>query len=274
MRRLLLLALPAALALAGCSGVQQMLGAAFEKPRLTYESFQPTELDLEGVTLALRYRVDNPNAVGLKLANLDYKVEVDGRQAVAGAMQSGLHIPARGSAPLEIPLRVRYADVPGLVQTVFHRDELPFHVEGSAGLSTPVGVVGLPFSYTGKIPTPKLPHIALTGIALHGVSFDGLSFDVKLEVRNPNGFQLPVGGLAYALKLGGSEVLGGAKQVLGTVPAGGKTAISIPVRIPFAKAADAAGKLMRGQQADVQLEGSASFGSVQLPVNLGGKLGK
>jgi LEA14-like dessication related protein len=274
MRRPLLLALVPAAALAGCSGVQQMLGAAFEKPRLTYESFQPTELDLEGVTLALRYRVDNPNAVGLKLANLDYKVEVDGRQAVAGAARSGLSIPARGSAPLEIPVRVRYGDVPGLVQTLFTRDELPFHVEGNAGLSTPIGVIGLPFSYTGKIPTPKLPHIALTGISLHGVSLDGLSFDVKLEVRNPNAFQLPVGGLAYALKLGGSEVLGGARQVLGTVPAGGKTSIAIPVKIPFARAADAAGKLMRGQQADVQLDGSASFGSVQVPVNLGGKLGK
>jgi len=274
MRRFLVLALPASLALAGCSGVQQMLGAAFEKPRLTYESFQPTELDLEGVTLALRYRVDNPNSVGLKLSNLDYKVEVDGRQAVAGAAKTGLSIPARGSAPLEIPVRVRYADVPGLVQTLYTRDEIPFHVEGSAGLSTPVGVIGLPFSYTGKIPTPKLPQIALTGISLHGVSFEGLSFDVKLEVKNPNPFQLPVGGLAYALQVGGSEVLGGARQVLGTVPAGGKTAIAIPVKIPFARAADAAGKLMRGQATDVRLDGSASFGSVQVPVNVGGRLGK
>lgn len=271
MRRLLVLL---SLALAGCGGVQQMLGAAFEKPKLTYESFQPTELDLEGVTLALRYRVDNPNAVGLKLANLDYKVEVDGRQAVAGAMQSGLQIPARGSAPLDIPLRVRYADVPGLLQTLFTRDELPFHVAGNAGVSTPLGVIGLPFSYTGKVSTPKLPQIALAGISLHGVSLDGISFDVKLEVRNQNAFSLPVGGLAYALRLGGSEVLGGAKQVLGTVPAGGKSTIAIPVKIPFAKAADAAGKLMRGQAADVQLDGAASFGSVQVPVKLGGKLGR
>lgn len=273
MRRLLVL-LALALGMTGCGGVQQMLGAAFEKPKLTYESFQPTELDLEGVTLALRYRVDNPNAVGLKLATLDYKVEVDGRQAVAGAMQSGIHIPARGSAPLDIPIRVRYADVPGLLQTAVTRDELPFHLAGNAGVSTPLGVMGLPFSYTGKIPTPKLPHIALSGISLHGVSLDGLSFDVKLEVHNRNAFALPVGGLAYALKLGGSEVLGGAKQVVGTVPAGGKTTIAIPVKIPFAKAADAAGKLMRGQAADVQLDGNASFGSVQVPVNVGGKLGR
>ena len=272
MRRLL--ALLPALALAGCSGVQQMLGAAFEKPRLTYESFQPTELDLEGVTLGLRYRVDNPNAVGLKLANLDYRVEVDGRQAVAGAMKSGLAIPARGSAPLDIPVRVRYADVPGLLDAAFTRDELPFRIEGSAGLSTPIGVVGLPFSYAGRIPVPRLPSIALAGIALRSVSLDGISFDVKLEVRNPNGFQLPVGGLAYALRLGGSEVLGGARQVLGTVPANGKSAVAIPVRIPFAQAADAAGKLMRGGQADVRLDGQASFGSVQLPVSVGGKLGR
>lgn len=262
------------LSLAGCAGVQQMIGAAFEKPRLTYESFTPQELDLEGVTLGLRYRIDNPNAVGLKLATVDYRVDVESRQVVTGSSQTGLSIPARGSAPLELPVRVRYADIPDLVSNLIHKDTLGFQIQGNAGVSTPVGVIGLPFSYTGQIPTPKMPGIALTGVTVRGLSLDGVTLDVHLEVRNQNGFALPVGALAYALRLGGKEVLSGANQALASVPANGKNAVTIPVQLPFAAAADAVGRLMRGASTDVNLNGRASFGGVQLPVDLGGKVAR
>jgi LEA14-like dessication related protein len=264
----------ALLSLAGCAGVQQVLGAAFEKPRLTYESFSPEELDLEGITLKLRWRIDNPNAVGLKLATVDYRLDVENSQVVTGSSQTGLSIPARGSAPLELPVRVRYADIPNFLSSLVHKEQLGFQLQGNAGVATPLGVMGLPFSYSGQIPTPRMPGIALTGVSLHGLSLDGIAFDVHLEVRNQNGFALPVGALAYALRLGGSEVLGGASQTLGSVPGHGTGRVTIPVRLPFAAASDAVGRLMRGAPTDLNLRGQASFGGVQLPVDLGGKLAR
>jgi LEA14-like dessication related protein len=262
------------LSLAGCAGVQQMIGAAFEKPRLTYESFTPEELDLEGVTLKLRYRIDNPNAVGLKLATVDYRVDVENSQVVTGSSQTGLSVPARGSAPLDLPVRVRYADIPNFLSNLVHKDSLAFQFQGAAGLSTPVGVINLPFSYTGQVPTPKLPGIALTGVSVRGLSLDGVTLEVHLEVRNQNGFALPVGALAYGLRLGGSEVLSGANQAFASVPANGKNAVTIPVHLPFAAAADAVSRLMRGGATDLGLKGQASFGTVKLPVDLGGKVAR
>ena len=76
------LAAAALLALAGCAEVGKVLGASLEKPRLTFLSVTPREADLEGVTLLVRYRVENPNAVGLELATLDYRLDVDGRSTM------------------------------------------------------------------------------------------------------------------------------------------------------------------------------------------------
>lgn len=264
----------ALLALAGCAEVSKMIGAALEKPRLTFLSVTPQEADLEGVTLLVRYRVENPNSVGLEIATLDYRLDVDGKQALTGSQRSGLHLPIRGTAELPVPVRLRYAAVPDFLKAVFTKEQIAFHLEGKAGIQTGVGVLEIPFSATGQVPAPRLPRLALAGATVHAVSFDGLAFDVTLEVSNPNAFALPAGALAYGLKLGDSQVLTAATQALGTVPAKGKGKIVVPVKLPFASAAEAAGKLLRGGQADVALKGSATFGSVGLPVDLAGKLGR
>jgi len=268
------LAAAALLALAGCAEVGKVIGASLEKPRLVFQGVAPQQADLEGVTLLVRYRVENPNSVGLELATLDYRLDVDGRQALSGSQRSGLRLPVRGAAELTVPVRLRYADVPDFLRTVFTKEQIGFHLEGTAGVQTPVGILDVPFSCSGQVPAPRLPNLALAGATVHSVSFDGLSFEVALEVVNPNAFALPAGALAYALRLGDHQVLTAATQSLGTVPARGKGRVVVPVKVPFAAAAEAAGKLLRGGQTEVGVKGSASFGSVPLPVDLQGKLGR
>jgi len=268
------LATAALLVFAGCAEVGKMIGASLEKPRLTFLSVTPQEADLEGVTLLVRYRVENPNSVGLELATLDYRLDVDGRQALTGSQRSGLKLPVRGAAELDLPVRLRYAAVPDFLRAIFQKEQIAFHLEGSAGVETGMGVLQVPFSASGKVPSPRLPHLALAGATVHAVSFDGLSFEVALEVSNPNAFPLPAGALAYALRLGDHQVLTAASQALGTVPSRGKGRVVVPVKLPFSAAAEAVGKLLRGGQADLSLKGNASFGSVGLPVDLAGKLGR
>lgn len=263
-----------AVTLTGCAGVQEMLGAAFERPRIAYESFTPEQADLEGVTLKLRFRVENPNPIGIKVATADYQLDVEGSQVVTGSTRSGLGVPARGKASLDLPVRLRYADVPRLLTTLVSKDEITFTFHGGAGLDTPVGVIQLPFSCTGRLPTPKLPGLTIVGAAIKSIGPDGVAFDLKLEVQNRNAFPLPAGALAYGLQVGGRQVLADAAHALSAVPAHGKSTVVIPVRLPFAAAAEAAGKLLRGGATDLTLKGKASYGPLQQPVDLDGKLGR
>ena len=260
------------LALAGCAETLKMIGAPLEKPRLVFQGWEPRELDLEGATIALKWRVENPNAVGLKVAALDYRLELDGRQAVTGSASGGLSLPARGAAPLELPVRVRYADVKGIVDAFAAKDGIAWRVSGSVGVDTGMGVLGIPYSVEGKLPSPRLPRIALAGLSVHGISLTGLTVDVKLDVQNPNAFPLPLGALSYALRLGGNEVATAATHALAPVGGGQHVAITLPVHLSFAAAGDVARRAAAGDPLDVGLSGQAGFGSVKMPLDLAGKL--
>jgi LEA14-like dessication related protein len=259
------------LAATGCAEVGKVIGASFEKPRLSFESWEPREADLEGVTLALRWRVDNPNSVGLRLSGLDYRLDVEGHQAIAGSAAGGIRIPSRGSAAVDLPVRVRYADVPPLVGSLFGRESLAWRISGEAGLETPVGPVRIPFSHEGRVPAPRPPRISLQGIAVHDISLGGLTLDVRLAIENPNAFPLPLGALSYALRLSGAEVVTGASHPLAVVP-GGKGGVAVlPVHLSFAAAGAAARRAAAGDPMDVALQGTAGFGGLKLPLDLKGR---
>ena len=120
------------LALASCAGLQDLARTAFERPRLAFRSAAVEGLDLEGATVALRFDLENPNGFGLDLARVGYGLEVEGTRIATGDLPGGLAIPARGTAPLTVPVRVRFADVPGIVSLLTGgRDQIRYRVAES-----------------------------------------------------------------------------------------------------------------------------------------------
>jgi LEA14-like dessication related protein len=259
------------LALAACAEVGKVIGASFERPRLSFLGWEPREADLEGVTLDLRWRIDNPNAVGLRLQSLDYRLDVEGHQAIAGSAGGGIHVPSRGSAPVDLPVRVRYADVPPLVDSLFGREILGWRISGEAALDTPVGPIRIPFSREGQVPAPRPPRISLQGLSVHDLSLGGLTLDVRLAIENPNAFPVPLGALDYSLRLGGAEVVAGASHPLAPLPPAKGAVAVLPVHLSFAAAGAAARRAAAGDPLEVALRGTAAFGALKLPLELRGR---
>jgi LEA14-like dessication related protein len=257
---------------AGCAGMGRLVGEAVEPPRVAVESWEPDEADLEGVTLKLRLRVDNPNAVGLRLASLEYRLEVEGRQAVTGAAGGGLRLPARGLAHLDLPLRVRYADVAGLARAFLEKETLGWRIACRAGIETPFGVLDVPLSHEGKVPAPRPPRFALAGLALRGAGLGGATLEVKVEVSNPNAFSIPGGALRGSLRVAGAEVVAVEGHAVAAVPAGRSRVVSLPVRLSLAGAGDAMARAAAGEPLDVAFRGAASFAGIEVPVELHARL--
>lgn len=261
-------ALAAVLALGGCALFQSILGAGFQRPTLAYESWSADQLDLDGVTIALHYRLENPNDFGLDLRRLGYRLEVEGRQLVEGELPGGLSIRAKGSTPVPIPVRLRWRDIPGFVEVLLTRTDLAYRVSGNAGVGTPVGTVDLPFDHRARVALPRPPSIGIEGIAIRESSLANLALDLKLRVENRNAFPLPVGALTYGLRVGQRDLVAGGSHPLAAVPAGGRATIPIPIRISLLGVAESASELMRG--AEVRLHGLADFGPMQVPVDAAG----
>jgi LEA14-like dessication related protein len=262
-----------ALVLTSCAGLQDLARTAFERPRLSFRSAAVEGLDLEGATVALKFDVENPNGFGLDLARVGYGLEVEGTRIATGDVKGGLAIPARGAAPLTVPVRVRFADVPGIVGLLTGgRDAVRYRVAGSVGVNTPVGVVELPMSHEDRLGLPALPRFALDGLSVRNASLSEVALDVKVKVTNPNRFGLPAGSLGYALSVAGTPVARADGAPLAAVAGNGASTIALPVKLNVLGASTAAAQVARGGEVDVALRGEARLAGIPIPLNLAARL--
>ena len=254
-----------ALALSGCAALESLAKSAFDPPKLEFVSWSADSLDAEGVTIALHYKLTNPNPQGFRLSRVGWALDLEGKPAAKGDMPSGLTIPSRGAAPLDVPVRLRWRDVPGLVQLVATRSDVAFKVTGRAAVASGLGDVEVPFSREGRLPLPRIPRVGIESVKVRPLSLGTVSVDLKLRVDNGNSFPLPVGALAYGLKLDGSPVATGDGHPLAAVPAHGAATVSIPVRISLAAAGPALQRLLSGDSVPVDLDGKAGYGGLEFP---------
>ncbi|HWV37382.1 MAG TPA: LEA type 2 family protein [Vulgatibacter sp.] len=265
-RRLLLLALPfVLLGTSGCALWRMIAGET--RPELTFKEVRFAGWSMEKVDLELVYVLDNPWDVPLRLAEVAYQLEIEGRRVIAGAPEAGLRIEPRRRQVLSFPAEVRFLDVIPTARALFSKDALAYRASGRLGVKTPVGVVALPISRTGHIDVPKLPSLDLSTISVSRRGVAGASLAVGLDVTNRNAFPVPITGLDWALQLAGARV-GGGKAAGAIVPPGATRRIEIPVDVNLASAGQGLAALLAGRPADVALSGRLGLGKVEAPIDV------
>jgi LEA14-like dessication related protein len=262
-RRVVAIAVPAILAACGGPRAPAPPPVAIDPPILRVESFLPRAADAAGVTLAVQGLVENPNPFELSLGRIGYAFQVEGRPAGSGLLSTSVVLPARAAVPVQIPARLRWADVPGFLSLLASRRTLDFHVSGAAGVRTQRGWIDLPYAMDGQVALPLLPEVALEGASLRRSNVFETVVEVRVGIENPNEFALPTGRLAYDLSVNGVSVASAASHSLGSVPGHGQTTVVIPVR--FSTVGAAAGMLSGalGGRAEVVLTGRAGYGALE-----------
>jgi LEA14-like dessication related protein len=261
------------LLLAACAGIRDLARSALKEPKLTFRSASLEALDMEGATVAFTWDLENPNGFGVDLARVGWTVDVEKTRIAAGDLPGGLQVKANATAPVTFPVRVRFEDVPGIVSLLGGgKDEIGYRLAGSIGVRTPVGIVDLPLSHEDTLRLPSMPRFALEGLSVRSMTLDEVTLGLRLRVRNPNAFALPVGRLDYALALGGAPVARAQRADLAAVAAGSSAMVEIPLRFDLASAGRAAADLARGGDVDVGLTGTALVGGIPLPLELRAKL--
>jgi LEA14-like dessication related protein len=267
-RKLLFIPLLALLILPGCAFLRGLFGAAVKKPTLTFESWSAQDLSLDGVTISLKYRIDNPNDVGFSLASLSYALDVERRRVAAGDLPGGVSLKAKGASPLIIPVRLKFADIPSFLQSVFTKDALGYKVAGDIGLSSPIGTVELPYSHTDRVPVPRLPSVSIDSVRVASASLSSMNLQVRLKVANGNGFPLPAAQLSYGVALDGASIATGQSAVVAAIPARGASEWVLPISVDLLKAGPAVARAVRSGTVEASVRGSAGYGSLALPLDL------
>jgi LEA14-like dessication related protein len=139
--------------LTGCATLKNL--GSFQRPRLVFVSWMAQDIDFEGATIVLTYRVENTNSIGVSVAGARYQLEVEARRILSGSLPGGLEIPARGSAPLVVTVRFLWTSLPTLFGLITTRDSLKCRVSGSVDVNTPIGRIEIPFEHTDRVSVPR-----------------------------------------------------------------------------------------------------------------------
>jgi LEA14-like dessication related protein len=257
--------------LAGCAALDGLLQRGIATPKVSVLSASPSSVDFEGMTVIVELRVQNPNAVGLRVTRLAWQLEVEGGRVASGDAPGGFNIPANGAATSRVTARVLFADLAKLVKVAEARERVAFHVAGKVAIETPVGTIDVPWSFAGDLPLPQLPHVELTGIRIGRQTFSETEVLLKLRLQNPNSFSLPAAVLRLEVELGGERVAQAASQPVPAILPGEAATLEVPVRLSLL----GAGRAIlegRGKPIRVAVHGTAGFGWMQLPFSVSGDL--
>jgi LEA14-like dessication related protein len=271
MRRLAALLISFSL-VTGCASLQHLAEGAFEKPRLHFVEAKVTAVDLEGTTVALHFTLENPNDLSFRVAGATWRLEVEAAEVADGALPGGVTLPSRATAPFEVSVRLRWADVARLAEQVRRQAQVGYRVDGAVRVETPIGELALPYQHEGHLPVPRLPDVRLVRAAVDVNSLTDLELDLTLDVENPNGFPLPGTTVQFDVLVNGVPVASGKEARLEPLGAGGEARLTLPIRVSLLGAGRALTTSHGG--GELRLRGTVRAAGLESPLDLRMELGK
>lgn len=155
MRAGLFLAIPLLLSL-GC--------AKPEPPTLTPKSATITAISPAGLDLELKLQADNPNGVDLDTQKVVADVTLDGTVKLGTVtVASPMHLPAKKSTTLTVPLRATWANLLALAPLAQKTGEVPFTVDGKVTVGGALELE-VPFHLQGKMTPAQLGELARSAL--------------------------------------------------------------------------------------------------------------
>jgi LEA14-like dessication related protein len=260
-------ALVALTALSGCAALRKLFQSAFRRPELKFKAVALREVTLTGANLDTVWLLENPNPVGLSLAEIDYAFFVEGKQIVAGKPRNGLHIPASNRAELTFPAEVKFQELAPALGVFLEKDVATYRAQGSLGVQTPIGVLRLPISKEGTFEVPKVPALAFEPPRVKSVGMNGAQLEVPLTLTNRNSFPLPVGGISGNLSIGGARVGTVSTGNLGLLQGRATQTVTLPIQVNFSSALQAANAIRQGR-GQLALNGELQSGFGKVPISL------
>ena len=210
-RPLFLVTLLAVVAAAGggCSTMTDL--TQVRRPEVAVKQVQFKNADFEAVDLLFDLTIDNPNAMPISLAGLDYGLIVGGQKLLSGAQRDAIRIDSRSTGNVALPVRLGWSSLAAAVKDARAQDAVDYTLDSALSFNLPVlGAITVPVSKSGQLPVVKAPSINVVGLTKNSVNLTGADLVLLLDVENPNAFQLALSQLSYGFKVNGQNWASGS----------------------------------------------------------------
>lgn len=226
------LALVLGVALAACAPTDVRKALENQKPTVSLADQKLTALDFEHVDLLFGLKVDNPNPIGLTLGGLDYDLKLAGQSFVTGNQDKQMKLAASGASRIDLPVSLAFADIYKGLKDLQGQSEVPYELTTGLLIDVPLlGKLRYPVTTKGVLPLPKLPKVSLKGISVDKLSLTSATLALKLQVDNPNGFNLGLDRLRYDLTVNGKRWASADKSALGDVKEQQTNTLTLPLTL-------------------------------------------
>jgi len=121
-----------------------------ERPQVKVEGVTVTSISFTGVDGAVDLQVYNPNAVGVPLKAMAWRLTVSGQSAVSGRVELAETIPARGSAAVRAKLHIGAGAAPALASAIAG-GALTYHLDATFTFATRIGDLAVETATDGTL---------------------------------------------------------------------------------------------------------------------------
>lgn len=253
-RRTLLITL--LITITGCAQLTKQVDTI--KPTAKLTSARLTNINFDQVDLVFNLAVDNKNPVALKLAGLDYDFKIENQSLVSGVSARGLDLKANATSDIELPVTLKFKDLKKLSGELWNKEKLSYQLNTTFNIKLPViGNYAIPVSKQGEVPVPKMPKVKLKNVKLKDLGFTSADIIARVEVDNPNAFQLGMSNFNYQLKINDQDWGQGKLKTAKAIPAKSSGMIEIPLSLNLMNMGQSAYAILTGNAPlDYQLNGS------------------
>lgn len=133
--------------LIGLMGCQSLVESVLEKPQVQFHSVSVRDATKEGATAVIAIDVLNPNAIELTVDQLNYSLEIGGREVAKAQVREFAKLEAKATSRVEIPVPFLYSQVFTSVLDLISKGTAAYKVRGEAR----VGIFTLPFDHGGDV---------------------------------------------------------------------------------------------------------------------------
>jgi LEA14-like dessication related protein len=255
------------LTLSACQNILNVLQQTqIKRPEVSVTKTEITGLSFTHLEMLFDLSVKNPNSVGIKLQGLDYKVLINDNSFLNGNQVQGIEIAAQAENAIQIPVTFKFTELYQGITSLMSQDTSVYHFDGGLTFDLPVlGATRVPVSKKGIIPLPKIPHIRLEGIKLNSLNLTGAKLELKLNIDNPNAFDVLLNTLTYGLTVNGLNWVQG--QTNSSLSLSGKKdqTVTIPLTLNLMQMGTSVYQLlMGGKNLSYQLTGDLNVSVPQL----------
>lgn len=254
--------------LAGCATLEQMI----QKPTATFSGMRIANADLFKSTAVFSFNINNPNPINIRARRITYDLKLNGRDFVNGQLDQGVTLTAGGTSTLQVPVTMAYLDFFESMAQLWSTRSADYALTG--GFS--VGPFVIPFQAHGVFDLPNMPKLSLKSIEIQNLSFSGATVQCRVQMSNPNAFDLLFKKMDYTLSLGGASLGRASALPSGPIGKNSNSTIALALDVSFAQLGRSVYQLLQGAKADYKLDGGLIFdqpgyGESKVPFNLSGR---